>query len=156
MSTTYIIDTNEWINLKTYYPRRIFPNLWKHIEKLITDVRILEPRAVLDEIKRGDDELVEWCKRYPQMFQNTDNITSQVQNIIHEHPSLINPHKPYEDADPYIIAFAQSRQDAHGRTAVIVTAEHASKQSRIPHVARTYDLETCTLLEMFQKERWEF
>ena len=59
MSAIYFVDANEWINLSRHYPKEVFPGLWGNVENLISERRIFSPREVLDEIKRGHDELVE-------------------------------------------------------------------------------------------------
>lgn len=60
MGTTYVMDTNEWINMDKRYPQDIFSGLWFKIEDLIFKGRIVSPNIVRDEIKRGHDALKEW------------------------------------------------------------------------------------------------
>ena len=140
-----------------HYPNDVFPNLWRNVEDLISKGRILAPKEVLDEIKRGHDELVQWCKDHREMFQNTTALTGQVQNIIRNHPTLINPNATHESADPYIIALAMSRMhDIAGLIPIIVTDKNVSRASKIPYVARANNIQTCKLMEMFQREGWRF
>lgn len=95
MNAIYFVDTSEWINLNRHYPNDVFPNLWRNVEDLISKGRILAPKEVLDEIKRGHDELVQWCNDHREMFQSTTALTGQVQKIIRNHPTLINPNATY-------------------------------------------------------------
>ena len=157
MDAIYFVDTSEWINLNRRYSDDVFPNLWKNVEGLISKERILSPKEVLDEIERGHDELVEWCKKRKEMFRDAGSLTDKVQKIIKEHPTLINPNAKHESADPYIIALAMSyKQDISGLVPIIVTDENVDKESRIPYVARANGVQTCRLMEMFQREGWKF
>ena len=56
------------------------------------------------------------------MFLGTDKIIGQVQKILKEHPTLVNPNARYESADPYIIALAVSYgNNLLGQSPIIVT-----------------------------------
>ena len=157
MSAIYFVDTNEWINLNRYYPRGVFAGLWENIESLIAEGRILSPKEVLDEIERGHDELVEWCRAHRNMFLNTDKLIGQVQKILKEHPTLVNPNARHESADPYLIALAASYKDnILGQSPIIVTDEKVDNKSRIPYAAKDNGVQTCKLMEMVQKEGWTF
>ena len=157
MNAIYFVDTNEWINLNRRYPNDVFPNLWRNVEDLIFKGRILAPREVLDEIERGHDELVGWCRKHRKMFQNTSTLTGQVQNIIKNHPTLVNSNATHESADPYIIALAMSHMhDMADLVPIIVTDENVSRESGIPYAARANGIQTCKLMEMFQREGWQF
>ena len=72
MDTIYIIDTSEWINLNRFYPEEIFSNLWKNLENLISKNRLFSPDEVLNELKRGNDKVAEWCRMHPKAFVSTD------------------------------------------------------------------------------------
>ena len=157
MGAIYFIDTSEWINLSRHYPNEVFPSLWENIESLVSERRILSPKEVLDEIEYGHGELVEWCRAHREMFHNTDKLIKQVQEILKEHPTLVNPNATRESADPYIIALAASyRNNMSGQSPIIVTDENINKRSRIPYVARANGVQTCKLVEMAQKEAWKF
>ena len=157
MNAIYFVDTNEWINLSRHYREEVFPNLWRNVENLISKERILAPKEVLDEIKLGHDELVNWCKMHRRMFRNTNALIGQVQKIIRDHPTLVDPNATHESADPYIIALAMSyMNDIAGLVPIIVTDENVNRESGIPYVAKANDVQTCKLMEMFQREGWRF
>ncbi len=157
MSTTYVVDTSEWINLDKKYPSEIFPSLWNRIEDLISKEKIVSPNTVRDEIKQGHDGLEAWIRQHPKAFHSTDKLITQVQKILKDHQDLIKPDAHYESADPYIIALAISiKNNLDGRSPIIVTDENAQRPSRIPYVSRIYGVSTCKLLGMFQREEWNF
>ena len=121
MGAIYFVDTSEWINLSRLYPKSVFSSLWDNVENLISKERILSPKEVRDELKRGHDELAEWCRAHQKMFRSTSRLTEQVKKIIDEHPELVDPNAPYESADPYIIALAAScKRDIPGLSPIIV------------------------------------
>ena len=157
MGAIYFVDTSEWINLSRLYSKSVFSSLWDSVENLISKERILSPKEVRDELKRGHDELAEWCKAHQKMFRSTSRLTEQVKKIIDEHPELVDPNAPYESADPYIIALAVScKRDIPGLSPIIVTDENVNKKSRIPYAARANGVQTCRPVEMFQREGWKF
>lgn len=157
MVVLYVVDTSEWINLFRYYPEKTFPRLWENIETLIYDERMVSHKIVLDEIQRGNDKLVKWCKDHRKMFHDDPWVYTQAMNITYEHPTLIKPDAKHEDADPYIIALAMHYKNLlTNYTPIIVTDENVHRVSGIPYVAKAYDIDTCKLLELFKKENWKF
>src|SRR5438876_11179440 len=64
----YVIDTSALIDLKDQYPEKIFPGLWERFNEMCNQEKIIAPREVLREIKRGDDELLEWAEIYNHIF----------------------------------------------------------------------------------------
>lgn len=158
MAVIYIMDTSEWINLFKRYPETVFPELWAKIENLISDTKIVSPEAVLDEIKRGDDEMVSWCKDHRKIFCDIDDLAGLAKKIIKKHPTLVKPDDKHVDADPFIIALAEfyKRGSIAKDTPIIVTDENVLRSSGIPYVARDYSIRTCKLLEMFKMEGWKF
>lgn len=129
------------------------------IGNLISDARAVSPKVVLDEIGRSSNvDLVRWCKDHPKIFRSTDGLAGRAQKIMEEHPTLVVSAKPYEIADPYIIALAEyyKRNPLTTDTPIIVTDENAKRRSGIPYVARDYGIRACKLLEMFKMEDWKF
>ncbi len=117
----------------------------------------MSPKEVLDEIERGHDDLKGWCRAHRNMFLNTDELIVQVQKILKEHPTLVNPNAECESADPYLIALAASyKSNILGQSHIIVISENVDKTSRIPHAARASGVQTCRLMEMVKREGWKF
>lgn len=157
MDAVYIIDTSELINLDKQYPGHVFPKLWRNVEKLISEERILAPEEVLDEIKLGHGGLSEWCRKHRRMFRKTDALLDQVREIVGKHPKLVKHNLTRDTADPYIIALAVShKNDISGLVPILVTAENVKREPGIPYAARECGIETCKLVGMFQREGWTF
>ena len=141
------------IELKEHYPIGLFPSVWENVEGLIKKGRLTSCWQVLEEVRRGDDELVAWCENRKDVLLNMDRHINQVHEIIGKHPKLVNPNAKPDTADPYLIALAMSYKPL-GYNPVIVTEEN-QQQSHIPHVAKKHGVESCGLMEMFQNEEWE-
>jgi hypothetical protein len=107
----YCIDTSALIDLwRRYYPPDIFQSLWKDIEKLVYQGFIIAPQEVLKEIKKQDDELLEWAKRNRKMFKDLDeDQLKEVKVIVKDFPNLIDPNKEV-DADPFLVALAKAKE----------------------------------------------
>ena len=119
----------------------------------------MAPKQVFKEIEQGgDDDLTKWCKENNKMFlNNSSDVIKFAEEIMHEHPKLINPHARRETADPFLIALARSlKSNILGSKPIIVTDENDIKTDRIPHVSRTFGIESLKLTGMFQSEKWTF
>lgn len=154
MAITYFIDISALINLSRRYPKHSFPSAWGRIGSLIKEKRLRSCKQVKYEIRYGYEELKKWCDRYSDVFPNIDGHIEQVHEVIRTHPELANPNASHETSDPYIIALAVSHK-LQGHNPVMVTDENRQQKSGIPRVARTYDIESCGLVEMFQRENWK-
>lgn len=113
---------------------------------------MLSCREVLDEINSGSDGLKEWCKIHKDVFVDTGHLIPLVDKIIKDYPQLVNPYALRETADPYLIVLARSRMGLRNMTPIIVTDKNTRKASRITHVAQSYDIQTCKLLDVSKRE----
>ena len=59
----YIIDSSSLVKLNRYNPLDVFPSIWKNLEKLASNNRLLAPKEVLNEIKEDDDQLSKWAMK---------------------------------------------------------------------------------------------
>lgn len=109
----YCIDTSGLTHIwRDFYPPSIFPSLWGDIEQCISDGLLIAPDEVLEELKRGDDDLLEWARVRTDLFvRHTEDIQNIVTSILAdpEHVKLIySKHADiYTDADPFVIAAAR-------------------------------------------------
>ena len=150
----YCIDTSSLINLTRWYPRNNFPSLWKEIENLVSQGRLIAPNYVLKEIEQATDkkdELLKWSKGHKTMFKKLDNEEiPSAQNIVRKNPNLIDPNKTIEDADPFVIA------QAIAKNAVIITDESKTNPNKIPSVAANYTIKCISLVEFIKEQGWKF
>jgi hypothetical protein len=161
----YVMDTSSLINLKMESPKDIFPGVWKKIEALIDEGRLLSPEEVMNEIEMGhlDDELIIWTKENRRMFKrlNTTQI-QKVKEIQEKFPALVDPEKETPDADPFVIALALEQKtmttiDGVMRRTIVVTDERKrGKKIKIPLVCEKMDVECIDRMELFRREGWKF
>lgn len=150
----YCIDTSALMDLTERYPRNVFQTLWKNIEVLVSQERLIAPREVLKEII-WNTQLLEWAKKHKKMFRDLDAEQLQyVKEIEATHPSLVDPTKPTADADPFIIALAKTEN------ATVITSEKSasptSSRVKIPDVCQAYSIKCLNLIEWFNEQKWEF
>lgn len=159
----YCIDTSALISLwkRTYSPD-VFRSLWKNLENLISQGRLIAPREVLNELEKygdKDDELLKWAKRHRGMFEDLDyNQLNLVQDILKHFPNLVDANKTIPDADPFVIALAMAK-----RWTVITSEQptnltaNPSARPKIPNVCEYFNVKCYyDLLEFFREEKWEF
>jgi len=159
----YSIDTSALINMKILYPQDIFLSLWRNLETLINQGRLISPQEVFEELRKKDDELLEWAETYKSMFKNLDaDQLEKVRDILRRFPRLIDPQKTTPDADPFVIALAMCKErqrtfwDEHR---IVVSEEKLAgpgARPKIPDVCKSYGVECISLTELFRKENWQF
>jgi len=159
----YCIDTSALIDLwRRKYAPDVFPSLWKNLENLISQGRLITSHKVLEELKRyfdKNDELLEWAKKHKGMFENLDEKQlDSVRDIEKRFPGLVETGKEDEDADPFVIALAISK----GWT--VITSEQPANlnanptaRPKIPDVCEHYNLKCIyQFLEFFREQKWKF
>ncbi|MGM5484332.1 MAG: DUF4411 family protein [Nanobdellota archaeon] len=115
-SNCYIIDTSSLVKLNRNNPLDVFPTIWKKLEQLIKDNRLIAPKEVLLEISQNDDQLSKWTKKQRKMFKDpTPKQIEIVKNILDKFPSLIDVERKY-DADPWVIALASEIANSQQKT----------------------------------------
>ena len=155
----YCIDTDALINLwRRIYPRDVFPSLWKEIENLIAQGRLIIPREVLGELENfcdKDDELLKWIKKRKSMKEDLDKEQSKiVKDILANSPKLIDADKPTSsDADPFLIALAKVKNWT------VITSEKPTSpggRPKIPDVCEHFGVKCIQLVEFFREQKWMF
>jgi hypothetical protein len=153
--TIYCVDTSSII--KWYvedYPPTIFEGLQDRVEQLIGAGRLFSPRAVLDEIKPGDD-CHKWCKGQDGLFiEESVSVQGIVRTIMATHHNKTKPHKGISGADPFVIAMAKDG----GSDWTVVADEHpgSAENRKIPFVCNTERVECITFQQMILAEGWKF
>jgi len=151
----YCIDTSSvlvWF-VETY-PPTIFPGLLARVEGLIDAERLCAPKAVLDEIRPGDD-CHKWAKAQTALFlEETVAIQRTLRQLMATHHDPSRPTKGITGADPFVVAMAK---DA-GRHCTVVADEHpGSRENRkIPFVCNHENVRCITFQKMMLDEGWQF
>lgn len=149
----YVIDSSALFDLKDFYPERIFRGLWERFNEMCEQQLIIAPREVLREIKRGNDELVDWANDHAGIFlEPCDEEQLLNQKILAVYPEKeIIKYSTRPWADPLVIACAKY----YG----LVVIQHEStdpNQFKIPPVAKKFDVNCIRLIEFFDEQNWAF
>jgi len=149
---SYSVDTSAlldaWVR---YYPPDVFETLWKQLDSLAAEGRLLAIDEVRRELEKKDDELFKWVSARSAMIVTLDEeLQTAALPIINRFPSLTNTKSLMSgSADPFVIALAQAR------ALTVVTAEQSRpSKPRIPDVCKALGVPCITLVEMFRREGW--
>jgi len=151
----YCIDTSsilEWY-VRTY-PPSIFPSLPERMEALIANGRLRSPKAVMDEIRAGDD-CHKWAKAQSALFvEESVSVQRLVLNLMATHHNPGKPLKGINGADPFVIAMAKDGGDRW----VVVADEHPGslENRKIPFVCNHADVQCINFQSMMRAEGWQF
>ena len=158
---TYCIDASSLINLKQYYRRKVFSGVWDKIEEMVRAGRLIAPDEVRREIEK-DDLLGPWAKKNKKMFRKPDQEQMDTaMDVIKHFPNLAKPGKFGPAADPFVVALARL-EDRRGSSlllqqesrCVVVTDER--RTHGIPVACKHYNLTCVTLVDLFDRESWQF
>jgi len=158
----YSMDTSGWTSLKRGYPASNFPSLWRNVDYLAKNNRLVFPQEVYAELEKQDDELLKWAKLHKEAFLKLDDEQVAVGlQIVADHPTLVNPLKQTPDADPFVISLAivqRKRSALLGDECIVVSSEKkgSSQKYKIPDVCAHLVIRHFTILDVIAEEGWTF
>ena len=103
----YIIDTSSILSQKDNEPHRrsINKTLWKHIDELIAQHRIVTCSEIIEEV--NDDALKQWYIGLSgEILPIDDEVQENVKKVVTTNPQLIDFHKVKSSGDAFLIATA--------------------------------------------------
>jgi hypothetical protein len=167
----YVVDTSFLIEIHKRYPEKMLPGIWKDIEALIREGRIVAPEYVKSEINRQDDDLKDWVNNHSEMFESISTELLATTRIVvtrfarTAHAMSLKP----DHADPFVIGLAMklAKQSHFEPRTVVVVAEEKSKLAgnpdlrdaeieKIPDVCQKIGIPCISHLEMFKREGFRF
>ncbi|MDD1703323.1 MAG: DUF4411 family protein [Methanoregula sp.] len=167
----YVVDTSFLIEVHKRYPEKMLPGIWKDIEALIHDGRIVAPEYVKSEINRQDDDLKNWVNDHSGMFESTGPELWETTGVVvnrFKRTAQASSQKP-DHADPFVIGLAMklAKQSRFEPRTVVVVAEEKSKLAgnpglrdteieKIPDVCVKLGIPCLSHLEMFKREGFRF
>jgi len=159
---SYVIDSSSLIDLNRYSPIDVFPSVWKNLESLISQDRLVAPLEVLNEITQKDDQLSKWVKEQANFFRDiTEKQIEIARDILKSYPSMVRVDRKY-DADSWVIALAiemksDPQQTLVQKKIIVVTGEKIrGERVRISYVCQKYQVDSIDIIEMFRIEGWKF
>lgn len=154
VSYKYIIDTSSILSQKSdrKYSRRVFKKMWEGIDQYIQSQVIVTCSEIFDEIQ---DKLIseQLNKCNCVKISIDDLIQNNVIQIVNEHPKMIEftgGKGGSSSGDAFLIATAMSYN------LTVITEENADKSNKIPQICKSYGIDCIKLLELSEREGWEF
>ena len=147
--SVYCIDTSSvLVWFVDTYPPTIIPGLVDRMEALIDAGRLRAPKAVLDEIRPGD-ECHKWAKAQPALFiEESVAVQRIVRQLMVTHHNPAKPTKGITGADPFVIAMAKDT----GPHCAVVSDEHpgSSDNRKIPFVCNAERVRCLTFQQLIR------
>lgn len=101
----YSFDTNVFIEIKKNYPKESNKRLWDIIETRLNNREIVASKEVLEELKKGTDDLGKWLNKYPKsIIESYEAIQDYVGYLVNKYSGWIDTNSTMNQADPYVIA----------------------------------------------------
>jgi len=167
----YVVDTSFLIEIHKRYPEKTLPGIWKDLDALIREGRVIAPEYVRSEINRQDDELKEWVNHRSEMFESiSTELWETTRIVVNTFPRTAHALSQRPDhADPFVIGLAIKRRKQarfEPRTIVVVAEEKGklaenpilrdNEIEKIPDVCQKFGILCVTHLEMFKREGFRF
>jgi hypothetical protein len=161
----YFIDSSALITVNRFYPPKVFPDLWKHMDELFRRKKVFSHEMVYDEIipeSGAKDEIGKLISKYKQSFYPITNRQGQLAlQILSNFPRLIDARAKKDEADPWIISLVIEKMEEvslFGRDSdyVVVSAESEKSDTKIPAVCKHYKVRHMNLFQFFEDNDWEF
>lgn len=153
----YCVDSSSLLHAANRaYPPRRFPRLWREIEALVDEGRLIISIEVYRELERKDDEVFAWCKERRDVFcrEIDGDVQAHVIRLMRAYPRLVDTRKGKSGGDPFVIAQAL----AANPHLVIVTEEKGGSETspKIPFVCANEGLRCIDILTLIDEEDWTF
>ncbi len=154
----YVFDTNVFISLGLYYPKR-FPTIWDRVNRLADSGNLVSVREVRRELETNcsSEHVLNWVQKYRHVFHIPTNKECQIVSEIFKKNQYLgfvkrqNILKGLPVADPFIIAAAKAKGF------YVVTQESTkSKGARIPTACIDFDVKCIDLEGFLEQEKLEY
>lgn len=161
----YCVDTSAFITMHRFYPIRMIPDLWSHLEDLFNRKKILSHQIVFDEIvpKTGKkDEIAKWLTNFRANFISTSQRQLElVPDVLSNFPKLIDAELEKDQADPWLVAMLVEIMEQDGMfgdqsSYVMVTTESERRTTRLPAACKHYSIRHMNLFEFFKANEFQF
>ena len=154
----YVFDTNVFISLGLYYPKR-FPTIWERIDSLADSGGVVSVREVRRELetKCSSEHVLNWVEQHRYIFHIPTNEECQIVSEIFRKNQYLgfvkrnNILKGMPVADPFIIAAAKAKGFC-----VVTQESNKSKGARIPTACIDFGIECIDLEGFLEREKLEY
>jgi predicted nucleic acid-binding protein len=151
----YCVDTSAWLDgWARDYPPDVFPSLGDKLAECILAGIVRCSEEVYVELEKKDDALRDWLKARKQVIVPIDEkIQIIVAELLAAYPRLVDTHRNRSQADPFVIATAESLGG------IVVTGEKPRGKldtPKIPDVCEVRKLRCISFLDMLRELGWRF
>jgi len=147
----YVMDTCSIISQKPDEAnrRKVHSTLWEKIEELIKSKAIVVCTEIKEEVE--DESLRSWLAQHEcTVLETDDHVQQNVAKIVNEHPQLLKFTNMKSSGDAFLIATAM----AYG--IAVITEEEKKSPKRIPKICEAYNIPCYNIVELADKEGWQF
>lgn len=150
----YSLDTSTILDFRRHYPIDVFPAFWERVDEAISSGQLIASSEVLEELKKGGDEVYKWFHDRPQMFvAPVEAVQKRVIDIMTTHPALVKPSmSKSSQGDPFVIAVAM----VEGATVVTSEKPGSPDSPKIPTVCTAKGVRCIGLMTMIRELGWVF
>lgn len=151
LEVKYIIDTSSILSQKENEPHRrtINRTLWKRIDELILEKRIVTCSEIIEEV--NDKDLKAWFIGLSgEILPIDDEVQENVKKVVTSNPQLIDFKESKSSGDAFLIATAMK----YGL--IVITEENKTKQKKIPFVCQNLNVPCVDIIGLCEREGWSF
>ena len=150
-NTIYIIDTSSILSQKDteLHRRTINKTLWKYIDELIKQKRIVTCSEIMEEV--NDKDIKKWYVGLNgEILPIDDEDQTNVKKVVTSNPQLVDFKENKSSGDAFLIATAMK----YGYT--VITEENKTKQKKIPFVCKNLNVHCVDIIGLCEQEGWSF
>ena len=159
MVTMYVFDTNVFLTLGHFYPKR-FPTIWERIDQLARGGKLVSVREVRNELVYvcPSDHINGWIKKNRQIFRTATARECEIVAEIfrkEQYRGLVRRKsilKGSPVADPFVIASAR----IHRHGCVVTQEEKRPAGARIPTVCDELKIRWLNLEGFFEEQKLQY
>ena len=130
------------------------------MEQLIAAKQLRTSRMVIDELGSKPDPLYVWAQgQFGFVLSVSQPVSDRAAELIGQFPILIDPQANKPQADPYVIALAETERwivVTQETFAATKTTGKRRKRTYIPDVCQAINVRCMDFLELMKKEGWKF
>lgn len=154
----YVIDTNVFISLGLYYPKR-FPMIWEKVDGLANSGGLVSVREVRRELENNcsSEHVLKWVEQHRHIFHIPTNEECQIVSEIFKKKQYLgfvkrnSILKGMPVADPFIIAAAKVKNFC-----VVTQESNKSKGARIPTACVDFGVDCIDLEGFLEREKLKY
>lgn len=153
---SFLLDTNIFITAKNELPMDVYPSFWRALAQLATQGVFKSIKKVEDEIRRGNDELVDWIDNClpDDFFISENNETLASLSSVSQWAVLNNVYTQAAKTEFVSVADSWIIAEALSRSLTVITYEApdhlCKKRVKIPDACIAMGVKFCNLNDAFR------